>query len=269
MQRRRRRKAEPKNIFGTGSQSPKKPDSSKPRRTRPMKIRPQTAPPSVPGAKPKTEAKKPLDLPEKIVQEKVEEKVEEKVDHSPSTSAELLEEENNIVEDQILGKKGRKDLGLEELVTENKEITEVEPKGKSLKARQIIQDSLLKASKAVMEEKKVTKATKPTTDEKVAPKKPQRKFRNKVSSYQPANRAKRLDRSRHMEYKYEMRGLLVELDVAEEHRSNLLATIWARGERQTIKEAKNFLEEKVQEGAINNEQMESLEKVVDGYTIRR
>ena len=72
-----------------------------------------------------------------------------------------------------------------------------------------------------------------------------------------------------MEYKYEMRGLLVELDVAEEHRSNLLATIWARGERQTIKEAKNFLEEKVQEGAINNEQMESLEKVVDGYTIRR
>tara|TARA_Y100001934_G_C12203187_1_gene702304 strand:- start:836 stop:1054 length:219 start_codon:yes stop_codon:yes gene_type:complete len=72
-----------------------------------------------------------------------------------------------------------------------------------------------------------------------------------------------------MEYKYEMRGLLVELGVAEEHRSNLLATIWARGERQTINEAKEFLKEKLHEGAIDSQQMESLEKVVDGYTIRR
>ena len=101
------------------------------------------------------------------------------------------------------------------------------------------------------------------------PKKPQKKFKSKTSSYQPANRAKRLDRSRHMEYKYEMRGLLSDIGIAEEHRSNLLATIWARGERQTTKEAKEFLEEKLSEGIIDEDQMTSLEKIVEGYTVRR
>jgi len=139
-----------------------------------------------------------------------------------------------------------------------------------MKARQIIQDSMLKASIAAKEEKtrKATEAKpKPVTPE--TPKKPQKKFRNKNSSYQPANRARRLDRSRHMEYKYEMRGLLVDIGVPEEHRSNLLATIWARGERQTTKEAKEFLDEKLDEGIIDEKQMSSLEKVVDGYTVRR
>ena len=72
-----------------------------------------------------------------------------------------------------------------------------------------------------------------------------------------------------MEYKYEMRGLLDNIGVAEEHRSNLLATIWARGERQTTLEAKNFLDEKLNEGIIDKNQLKTLEKIVDGYTIRR
>ena len=45
--------------------------------------------------------------------------------------------------------------------------------------------------------------------------------------------------------------------------------IWARGERQTTKEAKDFLQEKLDEGIIDDDQMKSLESVVDGYTIRR
>ena len=72
-----------------------------------------------------------------------------------------------------------------------------------------------------------------------------------------------------MEYKYEMRGLLSEIGIEEEHRSNLLATIWARGARQTTNEAKQFLKEKLDEGIINDNQMTSLEKIVDGYTVRR
>ena len=72
-----------------------------------------------------------------------------------------------------------------------------------------------------------------------------------------------------MEYKYEMRGLLSEIGIAEEHRSNLLATIWARGERQTTNEAKEFLFEKLDEGIIDDSQIEALEKIVDGYTVRR
>jgi hypothetical protein len=128
---------------------------------------------------------------------------------------------------------------------------------------------MIKASIAVEEAKTLKKIqAKPKTTKETA-KKPQRKFRNKTSSYQPANRARRLDRSRHMEYKYEMRGLLLEIGIDEEHRSNLLATIWARGERQTTKEAKEFLVEKLNDGIIDDDQMSSLEKIVDGYTVRR
>ena len=72
-----------------------------------------------------------------------------------------------------------------------------------------------------------------------------------------------------MEYKYEMRGVLVDIGVPEEHRSSLLATIWARGERQTTKEAKDFILEKMDEGIIDDEQHDILIKIVDGYTVRR
>ena len=106
----------------------------------------------------------------------------------------------------------------------------------------------------------VKKTTKPA---------PTKRRRNTKTSYQPAARAKRLNRSRHMEYKYEMRKLLVDIDVPEEHRSNLLGTIWAKGERKTTVDAKDFLMEKMSEGAIDEVQKSRLEKVIDDYTIRR
>ena len=269
MQRRRRRKAEPKNIFGTGSQSSKKTSPSKTRVPKAVRPRPQAAPPSVPGAKPNLVPVKTPSKPEKNVEDELENKIEQ----TPiiEENIELEEDQISIEKDQILGDNSRKDIGITKTENESQEIVEPDSSGKSQKAMQIIQDSLRKATKAVLMEKKESQDGRklPSSDAPERPKKPQKKLRNRVSSYQPASRAKRLDRSRHMEYKYEMRGLLVELGVAEEHRSNLLATIWARGERQTINEAKEFLKEKLHEGAIDSQQMESLEKVVDGYTIRR
>ena len=195
-----------------------------------------------------------------------------------SADPQIAEPEETILEGQILGVKKVEETPLEEKSTKPKKkpaeiTTKVEPKvensGKSLKARQIIEDSILRASLAAEKEKTSSVSKKGPSETKTEPKKSQKKFRSKTSSYQPANRARRLDRSRHMEYKYEMRGLLVEIGVPEEFRSNLLATIWARGERQTTKEAKDFLQEKLDEGIIDDEQMKSLESVVDGYTIRR
>ena len=72
-----------------------------------------------------------------------------------------------------------------------------------------------------------------------------------------------------MEYKYEIRGLMVDIDVPEEHRSNILGTMWARGERQTVTEAKEFLEEKHSEGIVSEEQLTKLRDVLDKYTVRR
>lgn len=283
MQRRRRKKAAPKNIFGSVPPTTQKSKPTTSSKTKSPRGRSQIAPPpSVPGAKKKAETPIP---PVKTIVDEIPETevktpaVEEPSDvegaiveesHSVDTQQPILEEkeDEDILHEQILGSSTRKDIGLEKKQVLSSENTsdEADDEGKSLKARQIIQNSMLKASIAV-EEAKTQKKTPEKTPE--TPKKPQRKFRNKTASYQPANRARRLDRSRHMEYKYEMRGILSEIGIAEEHRSNLLATIWARGERQTTKEAKDFLMEKLNEGIIDESQMTSLEKIVDGYTVRR
>jgi hypothetical protein len=271
VQRRRRKKAAPKNVFGSVPQSTQKSKNTKSTKPNPPRGRAQFAPPpSVPGAKPK-----PIVRPVETIIEEVIEPVVEVVEETPTAVVEdeIPDEaisENEILEEQLPGVNGKEDNAT------NKETNQVlledstvEDSGKSLRARQIIQDSMLKASLAAAEAKtqKATQEKPPVSRE--APKKPQRKFRNRNSSYQAANRARRLDRSRHMEYKYEMRGLLVDIGIAEEHRSNILATIWARGERQTTQEAKDFLDEKLSEGIIDEEQMSSLQKIVDGYTVRR
>jgi len=286
VQRRRRKKAAPSNPFGAGSQSTQR---SKPNRTpKPNTTRGRSQiapPPSVPGSKkiPKqsqtTKAQKNPDNEIIEIKEKptlVEDiPIVEEVpdDHPIEDNLETIVDDKNevgIVQEQILGSHSRKDMGLKKetpLVSETTVVSD--DTGKSQRARQIIQNSMIKASIAVEEAKTLKKNQVNTPTKTETPKKPQRKFRNKTSSYQPANRARRLDRSRHMEYKYEMRGLLLEIGIAEEHRSNILATIWARGERQTANDAKEFLSEKFSEGIIDEDQMSSLEKIVDGYTVRR
>ena len=72
-----------------------------------------------------------------------------------------------------------------------------------------------------------------------------------------------------MEYKYEVRGLMVDIDIPEEHRSNILGTMWDRGERQTVTEAKEFLESKHSEGIVSEEQLTKLSDILNKYTVRR
>tara|TARA_B100001094_G_scaffold328508_1_gene389066 strand:- start:114 stop:974 length:861 start_codon:yes stop_codon:yes gene_type:complete len=286
VQRRRRKKAAPSNPFGAGSHSTQRPKSNRTPEPNPTRARPQIAPPpSVPGSKkiPKQSqtTKAPINPDNEIIEIKEEptsledipivEEVAE--DHPIEDNLETIVDDKNevdIVQEQILGSHPRKDMGLKkEKPLVSKTIVVGDDTGKSQRARQIIQNSKIKASIAVEEAKTLKKTQLKTPTKTETPKKPQRKFRNKNSSYQPANRARRLDRSRHMEYKYEMRGLLLEIEIAEEHRSNILATIWARGERQTANGAKEFLSEKFSEGIIDDDQMSSLEKIVDRYTVRR
>ena len=138
------------------------------------------------------------------------------------------------------------------------------------KAQELIDESKLRA-KNEQEEESVTEPVKiPTIQREVPkPKPPTPKFRRRRNSFQPAARAKRLDRSRHMEYKYEVRGLMVDIGVEEEHQSNVLGTMWAKGERQNTAEAKEFLESKHSEGVLTEEQFNRLCDVIDRYTVRR
>jgi len=82
-------------------------------------------------------------------------------------------------------------------------------------------------------------------------------------------RVKKLHRGKYMEFKYDVRRILDEEDVAEEHRSNVLGQTWAKGERQGVSEAKEFLDEKVGEGIISDECSSKIMKLIDSLTTRR
>ena len=266
MQRRRRAKAEPKNIFGSSSNVKSSSKSKENMKVKNIKKISKPLPPSIPGSMPKSSTN---DSQISVVKEKMdikEEETNENIVSEKKEEVEKLEDIDSIVEKQIFPEE-RKTLGLTKNVEAEKIITKSEIKHSS-KAKEIIDKSTARAIQNIETKKNTASEIK---EIKINEKniKPKKKIRNNVSAYQPANRAKRLDRSRHMEYKYEMRRTLDEIDVLEEYRSSILATVWARGERQTSKEANDFLIDKVSEGIIDENQLSILKKLVDGYTIRR
>ena len=252
MQKRRRSKAVPKDIFGNAP----KPISSKK---------------SVLNEAPPTEAptiSAPSRLP-KLENEEVTPVVQDEV---PESTVEIIQSpDEEVVESQILGVSRRKSIGLQPRHEEPVEDTPANVV--SDKAQELIDESKLRAKDEkqlpVESVEVVEKSNIQLTPSKPVPKPAARKFRRRKNSYQPAARAKRLDRSRHMEYKYEVRGLMVDIGVEDEHRSNVLGTMWAKGERQNSTEAKEFLESKHSEGILTEEQFKKLCDVIDRYTIRR
>lgn len=248
-------KRAPKNIFSPGAKKEQTKSPPIPPKKYPVSPPKAVAPPKVAGSKKKEKiAEKPIktEVPEVPKEEKVLEPEKVEVEVEKSTTKEIISE-------QIFGNKPKKTRGL-------KQIKKTEEKEKNVNVQSDRAAALIEQSRQ--------RAMQPVVNEKVQEKKlPQqvvvKKRKSPKSSYQPAARAKRLNRSRHMEYKYEMRKLLQDIKVPEEHRSNLLGTIWAKGERKTATDAKEFLHEKLDEGAINEEQRSRLEEVIDDYTIRR
>ena len=260
MQRRRRPKATPKDIFGTGSQT----KSSK-------KVDPGTrkAPPTVPDpmpTPPPAVGVKPEPLPA------LEDRIETPLDTTPESTPVEEEEDVSVLESQILGVPKRKSIGLRPIAESKPE----EPLENivSTKAQELIDESKHRATQSEKAEvteisKELSNEPKPVIARKPPPIVINRKPRRRQRSFQPAKRAKRLDRSRHMEYKYEVRKLLEEIGVLEEHRSSLLGSIWAKGERQTVSDAKEYLENKLSEGIITEVHLSRLCDVIDDYTVRR
>ena len=72
-----------------------------------------------------------------------------------------------------------------------------------------------------------------------------------------------------MEYKYAARELLDDDSVSEEHRSNILGQIWAKGERSGVNDAIDFINEKEAELIIPEEIAEEFRKMVKKYTTKR
>ena len=72
-----------------------------------------------------------------------------------------------------------------------------------------------------------------------------------------------------MEYKYAARELLENDSVSEEHRSNILGQIWAKGERSGVDDAVEFINQKEAELIIPEEVAEEFRKMVKRYTKKR
>ena len=82
-------------------------------------------------------------------------------------------------------------------------------------------------------------------------------------------KVKKLNRQRYNDYKYAARDILEDERVADEHRSNLLGQIWAKGERIGIEASLEFISEKEEQLIIDEEIAQRLRDLVKALTTRR
>lgn len=80
---------------------------------------------------------------------------------------------------------------------------------------------------------------------------------------------KKLNRQKYLEYKYAAKDILDNPNVPEEHRSNVLGQIWAKGERLGIDECLDFIEQKEAELVIPEDVGTQLKDLVKRMTTRR
>ena len=80
---------------------------------------------------------------------------------------------------------------------------------------------------------------------------------------------KKIKKEKILEFKYVAREILNNPDVPEEHRSNILGQIIAKGERRSIEAALEFIEQKNQELIITDEISDKLKSEIKSITTRR
>lgn len=81
--------------------------------------------------------------------------------------------------------------------------------------------------------------------------------------------SKKLDRRKYLEYKYAARELLEDDSISEEHRSNILGQIWAKGERSGVDDAVEFINQKEAELIIPENVADEFRRMVKRYTTKR
>jgi hypothetical protein len=82
-------------------------------------------------------------------------------------------------------------------------------------------------------------------------------------------KVKKLNRQRYNDYKYAARDILDDDSVADEHRSNLLGQIWAKGERIGVEATYEFITEKEEQLIISDNVAQRLRDLVRALTTRR
>lgn len=107
------------------------------------------------------------------------------------------------------------------------------------------------------------------TEVKKGDKKQKRRRSNDKKGGGRQPQSKKLDRRKYLEYKYAARELLDNDSISEEHRSNILGQIWAKGERSGVDDAVEFIDQKEAELIIPEEVADEFRKMVKKYTTKR
>jgi len=96
-----------------------------------------------------------------------------------------------------------------------------------------------------------------------------RKSRHDDSGGGRQPKVKKLNRQRYNDYKYAARDILSDERVGDEHRSNLLGQIWAKGERTSVDASFEFITEKQEQLIITEDIAQRLKDLVKALTTRR
>ena len=101
-----------------------------------------------------------------------------------------------------------------------------------------------------------------------APRVPKHNEANR-NSRESRQREKMLDQSKANYFKYEMQDVLKASPVPPEMQPSLIQTLWAKGSRDSVTEAKVWLMEKVKEKAVDAATQTRLLVVIDRYSTWR
>ncbi|MEA3166013.1 MAG: hypothetical protein QOJ26_882, partial [Thermoplasmata archaeon] len=101
-----------------------------------------------------------------------------------------------------------------------------------------------------------------------APRVPKHNEANR-NSRESRQREKMLDQSKANYFKYEMQDYLKTTAVAPEMQPSLIQTLWAKGSRDSVTEAKVWLMEKVKEKAVDAPTQAKLLSIIDRYSTWR
>jgi hypothetical protein len=101
-----------------------------------------------------------------------------------------------------------------------------------------------------------------------APRVPKHNEANR-NSRESRQREKMLDQSKANYFRYELQDFLKTTAVAPEMQPSLIQTLWAKGSRDSVTEAKVWLNEKVKEKAIDVQVQQKLLAILDRYSTWR
>lgn len=170
-----------------------------------------------------------------------------------------------------------------EATKQNASRIEASPELKPVEPQPMISDTVSEAQPTTTVQPKSGETTSESTptksaknvfariETKVAPKQDRRRGRRRMDKKGGGRQKqeKKLNRQKYLEYKYAAKDILDNPNVPEEHRSNVLGQVWAKGERQGIDDCLEYIEAKEAELILPSEVGDQLRDLVKRMTTKR